>query len=242
MIDIVYVLGSGSKWNDNEIRYSLRSIDQYVPHRNVIVVGERPDFLTNIIHIDVPDGFANVKGGKYKNVLRKTLAACIDDRVSDQFVLMNDDFFFLKDTDTIKPATNGTLADLIEYYDGNERNQYLNMLKRTQRLLRDRGVLNPHNYAVHYPIVYDKKKFIEMTDGFDWLEKAYSWRTLYGNLFDIGSVGMEDPKVHAPENFTEWLNSGHAAEFLSISDKVALDPVFQNWIEKRFTKKSKYEN
>jgi hypothetical protein len=240
MIDLVYVYRSSNE--DLELRYSLRSVDQYVPHRNVIIVGDRPDFLNNVIHIDFPDGFANVHGGKYKNVLRKIKAACEDDRVSDQFVLMNDDFFFLKDTDTIKPATNGTLADLIEYYDGNTRNQYLNALKRTQRYLRDAGIDNPLNYAVHYPIVFDKEKCLEMIENIDWLERPMSWRTLYGNLFEIGSTPTEDPKVHSPATLKEWLNSGHAAEFLSISDSVALDPTFRNWIEKRFTKKSKYEN
>lgn len=242
MIDIVYVLGSGSKWNDNELRYSLRSIEQHFPHRNVVIVGERPDWLQNIIHIAVPDGFANVKGGKYKNVLRKIRAACLDDRVSDHFVLMNDDFFFLQDCNEIKPVANGTLADLIEYYEGNERNQYLNMLKRTQKFLHKRGITDPENYAVHYPIMYMKNKFLEISEQIDWLENAYSWRILYGNMYNNQTVPREDPKVHSAETFKEWLQADHPIDFLSISDSVALDPTFQKWIELRFPNKSKYEN
>jgi hypothetical protein len=241
-MDVVYILGSGSKWGDNELRYSLRSIEQHLPHRNVFIVGERPEWLANIIHIPASDGYANINGGKFKNVLRKTEKACIDDRVSDQFVLMNDDFFFLEYCNAIEPATNGTLRDLIEYYDGDDRNQYLNLLKRTEKALLERGIENAHNYALHYPIVYDKQKFLDMTHDIDWLEASYSWRTLYGNLHKIGSVPREDTKCNSPETFKEFAAADHPIDFLSISNNVALDPLFQSWIAARFPNKSKYEN
>ena len=52
-MDVVYILGTGSTSNDNEIRYSLRSIEKYLIGFNVVyIVGECPKFLKGIIHLD----------------------------------------------------------------------------------------------------------------------------------------------------------------------------------------------
>lgn len=239
--DIVYVFKAGSVWQDNELRYSLRSIDQYFDHRDVFIVGDLPDWIQNVNHIDVKDVFAKVHGGKFKNVIRKIIGACQDDRVSEDFVLMNDDFFFLKKTDGIVPYASGSLQSLINRYGANDRNQYLNALKRTMRLLNKAGISDPVNYAVHYPIVFNKKKFLQLTDEVDWQEKPASWRTLYGNLFKIGEVERTDPKISSLEALEIFLQKDDYGDFLSISDNIALDQRFQFWIEMQLPHKSKYE-
>lgn len=238
-MDIVYVVGSGSKWDNNELKYSLRSLENF-PHKNVIIVGVLPEWAKNIIHIDVQDNFADINGGKYRNVVRKIRAACQDERISDEFVLMNDDFFFLEPVEKIEPYTNGTIQSLIDYYE-DPRHQYSNALIRTNKLLLERGIEKPMSYAIHYPIVYDKKKFLQMTDDMDWLEKGYSWRSLYGNLFKIGDVGRNDPKINSALTFMTFLNKKYQGDFLSISNNVALFPPFQKWIDERFPNKSNYE-
>jgi hypothetical protein len=241
-IDIVYVLGNGSKWNNNELRYSLRSVEKHFKHREVFIVGERPDWLQNINHINCQDTFAYLNGGKFKNVIRKIRAACLDDRVSDSFVLMNDDFFFLEDKAIIWPYTNGTLQEMIDsYYD--KTSQYYNALVRTMKFLQQAGIEEPKNFAVHYPIVYEKAKFLEMTNDIDWLDKAYSWRTIYGNLYSAGHVDRQDTKISSTTELSDALFYQHQlhGDFLSISDNVALDPRFQNWIAERLPTPSKYE-
>lgn len=203
-------------------------------------MGERPDWLQNIIHIGVQDIFPNVDGGKYKNVIRKIHAACADDRVSERFVLMNDDFFFLRDCKEIKPYSSGTLQEMIEHYS-DQKSQYYNALVRTMRLLNKSGIENPINYAIHYPIIYEKEKFLRMTQDIDWLENPCSWRTIYGNLFDIGSVEWSDPKKSSPTSFDDFLSQEDPGEFLSISNNIALNSVFQEWINNVFPEKSQYE-
>lgn len=239
--DIVYILGSGSKWDDNELRYSLRSVEKYFPHRKVFIVGERPDWLQNIIHLKVPDGFANVNGGKFKNVIRKTIAACVHEDVSDNFVLMNDDFFFLDYCNEIKMYSMGTLQQQIEKYGPNERNQYRNALIRTMRFLAKKGIENPLSYAVHYPISYNKSGFLAMMTNIDWLEASYSWRSIYGNLFNTEVIERADTKVSSPEALEAFLEREDKGDFLSISDNVALDPRFQKWIQEQFPEPSFYE-
>lgn len=238
--DIVYVIGSGSKWENNELRFSLRSLEKHFEHGNVFIVGVLPDWIQNVIHIDVQDAFPNINGGKYKNVMRKIHAACTDDRVSESFVLMNDDFFFLRDCAEIQPYSFGTLEGMIERYS-DKKSQYYNALVRTMRFLKKADIENPKNYAVHYPIVYEKEKFLRMTEEVEWLENPCSWRTIYGNLFNVGGVEWEDQKKSSPDSFEKFLLQEDLGDFLSISNNIALNPAFQEWIEKMFPEKSSYE-
>ena len=50
MIDVVYILGDGSKWGNNEIKYSLRSLEKYGKNiRDVYICGNKPYFVNNKI-------------------------------------------------------------------------------------------------------------------------------------------------------------------------------------------------
>jgi hypothetical protein len=58
--NLLYILGSGSKWQNNEIRYSIRSAEKYVGNLGrVFIVGEFPKFLSRknkkITYIEVHD-------------------------------------------------------------------------------------------------------------------------------------------------------------------------------------------
>ena len=76
-IDVVYVLGKGTKWNDNEIRFSLRSLAKNVTGiRNVYIVGERPDFLKRVIHISYPDELLNNADGNITFKSRNAINGC----------------------------------------------------------------------------------------------------------------------------------------------------------------------
>ena len=44
--DVVYPIGQGSSWKNNELRFSLRSIEKYgINVGKLFIVGELPDFL-----------------------------------------------------------------------------------------------------------------------------------------------------------------------------------------------------
>ena len=55
MISVVYPLGTGSKWQNNELRYSLRSLSKISGIGDVFIVGEKPDWVRNVIHIPCKD-------------------------------------------------------------------------------------------------------------------------------------------------------------------------------------------
>ncbi len=90
-IDLVYVVGTGSRWNDNELRFSLRSVSKNLSNvGKVFIVGECPDYLKNVIHIpasDIFDSAINADG----NMTHKLLLVCNNKELSDDFLFMNDD-------------------------------------------------------------------------------------------------------------------------------------------------------
>jgi hypothetical protein len=75
-IDVVYILGKGSTWSDNEIRFSLRSVDINLEHRGVFIIGDKPDFINtkHLTHIPAED----IHTEKLKNALHKLKIACLD--------------------------------------------------------------------------------------------------------------------------------------------------------------------
>jgi len=98
-MDVVYVIGTGSKWDNNELRYSLRSIDKCgIGLHNVIIVGdELPDFVDpdKVIFFQVPDKPGDSPA---RNVYRK-INHVFSTGAFEQFLLSSDDHFFIKPTD-----------------------------------------------------------------------------------------------------------------------------------------------
>ena len=55
-MDIVIPLGTESRWHDNELRFTLRSIEKHLTgYRNVIIVGWCPPWVQNVVHIKKED-------------------------------------------------------------------------------------------------------------------------------------------------------------------------------------------
>ena len=93
-IDIVYALGTGSGWSDNEIRFSLRSIFKNLTNiGQIFIVGEKPAGLKGFIHVEHPDEFSSTNADG--NIIRKVLRACQDPRVSEKFLFINDDHIII---------------------------------------------------------------------------------------------------------------------------------------------------
>lgn len=98
-MDVVYVIGTGSKWDNNELRYSLRSIEKFASGLGeVYIVGdELPEFINPetvkfLRCYDLP-GYSPAR-----NVYRK-LKALFSATDIEQFLLSSDDHFFIKRVD-----------------------------------------------------------------------------------------------------------------------------------------------
>ena len=193
MIDCVYVLGRGSAWDNNEIRYSLRSIHKHLSnYRNIVIVGERPDFLQNVIHIPYPDKHVC----KETNIYLKILAACQSEQVSDQFLFFNDDHFLNHNFDAPTFPFYYKSDISIPLLKLPQRNLYRISVMRTARILRDNNFSTKY-FDTHTPIIYDKNKFIEVMARYDWTHRfGFTVKSLYSNSLGIQGVLEPDCKIN----------------------------------------------
>lgn len=98
-MDILYVLGRHSKWENNELRLSLRSIEKFGKNvGRVFLVGHDPMFLSEYVtYIPYKDKYNKVC--KQKNILDAICYAVEHSDIGEEFLLSSDDHIYLKETD-----------------------------------------------------------------------------------------------------------------------------------------------
>ena len=238
-IDVVYPLGRGSKWQDNELRYSLRSLVQHFPDLGrVFVVGEKPAWLTKVVHIPHPDRH---KHNKDANIIEKVLAACAAG-ISEKFVFMSDDQLFLRPVrfSEMTPLHLGDLAGRNKNYWKGKWKQHL---KNTVERLRSLALSTLH-FDSHCPTPIERDKFVAAASAHPFREVPFTINTLYVNAAKIPGrprgdrkITLESP-IKEPEKIREMLNG--PALYLGFNDG-GLTPALKTVLAERFPDKSPYE-
>ena len=225
---------------NEELRYSIRSVAKNMPHENIVVVGGKPDWYTGkFISVDTFTVDGHPSTDKYENAKNNIRHIVDDSDISNDFVLMNDDFYVLKPIDQLQYYHGGLLADKIKVHStfapGSE---YTHVLTRTAQVLDAMGIKDPLDYALHIPMMFNRQKLNEVLK-----QPIASIRTLYGNMYGVGGRKMGDVKVHskrnqhAPEPF-DYKNEDSV--FLSTADNT-FSEVKTNLLGPMFIKPSKYE-
>lgn len=226
-MDLVYFV-KDTKQNE-ELRYSLRSVCENLKGHRVVFVGGKPDGLTPDLHIS----FRQNKT-KHLNVWAMREAVIQSDEVSEDFYLMNDDFFVMEPIDEVGYFYYQTLAQRIRYlcgkYDG--MTDYAKILSRTKHALENRG-LTTLNYELHVPMRINKVKGLEVVREYG---SGHAFRSLYGNTHVDLAEEMKD--VKALRTTTE-IDKG--AAFLSTSDTAFSVGEAGRWIRARFKERCRYE-
>lgn len=240
--DVVYVLGNGSGWKNNEIRFSLRSIQKNLKgYRNVFIVGELPPFLKNVIHVPAKDIFEpgiNADG----NIITKVLAACNHPDLSDDFLFINDDHLVIEpiNVEDMPPLHKGDMTTFPEKYW--KLNFWRKRLKRTMEVLLDRGLSTLH-FDCHTPILFNKHRFPEIVKQFDYQNDiGYTMKSLYGNVeYPDGPFLTDQKKTVFKKYSLENLRSRLSGPtFMSFNDEGLFKPL-KWWLIENFPSKSRYE-
>jgi hypothetical protein len=234
---IVIPLGTGSRWNDTELRYCLRSVEKHLTgYGDIFIIGEKPDWVRNVIHIPCA-GYGDKTYDKERNIYTKVMAAIADKRVTDDFLFMNDDHFLLQNYEAGKFPfyCHGWLSEYMTVTD------YKNTVKNTNELLRPLG----HDclyFDLHCPIIYNKEKFAWCVSDADWSTPfGYCIKTVYGNCVEgLKAIEYPDFKINEPllASKIRQLIAGRA--WFSIGDK-AFDGGIRNVLQEHYPHKSKYE-
>lgn len=217
---IVYTVGRGSSWGDNELRISIRSMVKNTPVKRIVIVGHKPEWLTGVEHIPMKDG-----PFKQRNIHLKTLAAC--DTVED-FINVHDDHFVLRPTDFRTYYHGGLIKE--RRFNGS----YGRAVMNTKNQIPD-GLY----YDLHIPMKMNGPAYKQIMSRYDW-SKEYVVRSLYGNNAGIEGVRLPDCKVRDFMRRSAIEKYIQDRTFLSVGD-AGLSVDMKRLLFEMFPEPSKYE-
>jgi hypothetical protein len=178
-MDAVYTCRHGA---NEELRYSLRSLENLEGVDRVWVVGGAPEWYTgHFIHV-AP------MLNKYDTV-RNNLHAILDSDVSETFVLMNDDFFVTKKTPPLSLVEGLLLHRMQRFEHAQPNGRYTRELEITYKFLL-KQVGYPLSFELHTPMVMHKEGLRQV------LKMPGLWRSVYGNLFVHEWELFDDVKLY----------------------------------------------
>jgi hypothetical protein len=188
-MDYVYICRDGE---NEELRYSLRSVEANFPSGKIWVVGGKPSWYSgNYIRV-------RSTSSKQNNAIKNLSAIVQSDEIPEEFILMNDDFFVIKPVKEIKTYHGGSLKDKIvlrrEITPGS---RYPELLSKTYGFLQKIGVSEILDYDIHVPMKMSKTGLKES------LSFGTQWRSTYGNTYRLGGEKIEDVKVYGSGNLLE---------------------------------------
>lgn len=253
-MDALYLTGPLFQWTGyNELRYSIRSlVKHYSNLDNIYVVGYKPGWLKNVTFIPMKDIYmkqpaAYTRDGKGRhvpgNIISKVIRGCLSD-ISDDFILMADDYFIIKDVDdTIlrKVPTHGDYSNFKKYKKGNN---FSMVLKNTIRWLKENGY-SCYNCESHCPYVLNKLEYPQIMIQVPYVERhGFVLTTIYFNVLGNNNY------VHAGK-MVKYLRAGRPKEeiyeglstryYMNVSGKGRLNLSMKKMIIGMFPEKTKYE-
>lgn len=230
-MDFVYICKDGE---NEELRYSLRSVTASFPDARVWIVGGKPPWYIGD-YIFVPQ-----QSAKYINAINNLKAICASEQISEQFILMNDDFFIIEKINSIENFHGGLLLDKINLYKKiTSKSGYIIKLEQTFNKITDLGIPDALDYELHVPMIMEKKKLkAVLRHGHQLL-----WRSMYGNVYSIGGTEMKDVKVYTegPLMAKSYEITSKEHKYLSSTD-TSFQMLYSLILKKMFSTKSKYEN
>lgn len=227
-MDYVYTCRAG---DNEELRYSIRSVVQNLPEGRIWLVGGKPDwYLGNYIHVeDEKNKFYSIN--KCWNAISKS------SDISEDFVLMNDDFYAINKIDKVEPMHGGLLSEKIKRYsDQHGNNKYAQILLRTNKQLFHMGIRNPLDYDIHVPLPISKSKITEQ------VLSGLAPRSLYGNINSISGNFINDVKVYDKSD-----NINYSFDYTKIESSWissvdgSFKDIYENILKDRFNIKTQYE-
>jgi|SRR5665213_355609 len=247
MIDILIPLGAGSRINDQELRFCLRSVEKHLTGvGNVFIVGEKPNWLKNVIHI--PFRESNNSWERSNNIYRKIMAGINYDgklniglpisemhTVTSSFLFMNDDHFILQ---------NYEAEDFPYYHRGLiNTNQYAFNQPQVKQMLQTINLFDKpvKDFDIHCPIVYNKDLFRYAFLNKPWPEYGYGIKSVYCAEYDIEGEQIEDLKFREPVMKESIYLALAGRPWFSTGDKCFKGAMLEV-LNELFPNKSKYEN
>ena len=239
-MDILYIVGTGSKWHNNELRYSLRSIDKFGQNigRIFIAINELPPFIDpeKVKWVAIRD----LGKIKHLNIMNKVECAMRYTDIADDFLIASDDHFYIKPTD----FANYPLYYKEEALRGRTE-EYWASVRDTRKFLEDHGLTslacNCHLFKhMNRPLYMEN---IALMDEGKKLHYGAEVNYLMGNLLIAQGVEptlIKDIKIKEFKSREELLDQIGDSHFFSIFDS-ALNCGIKEYLREIFPNKSRWE-
>jgi len=245
-MDIVIPLGTGSLFNNLELKYCLRSIEKYCTDYNVVLVGNIPDWIKdNKLYIIRANDMTNIPS---QNIANKLIKYCHNFHVEKDFVLFNDDYVLTKEFDltAVNCFYHKELAYHINKSFGTE-NEYIEYLMNTYKHLVDYK-FTTFNYDIHYPSKMNTRLFKILYESIEWHKKMLVKSTYFNTFRNMTAIEKADVKINKPVSKIELLSLIKNTNCFSYGDngldgnKMYLNSTtLIDYLEDNFPYKSKFE-
>lgn len=244
-MDFVYIIKPNEKGTD--LRYSLRSIAKYYPNNKVWIVGYKPSWVINVEYLPVSQN-----GTKWSNSTNNVIKACECEEISENFILMNDDFFCINPSlplETIIDSSLGSMDNAIDRYKKMHGN-WAKGFEYVNELMNKLHFEKPYySYEAHLPLRINKKKFLEVislpeVQSFMKTAKVLHKRTLYKNYDKPENINIlkHDVKIiKGKDTSTKFME---ICGWLSTADDIIDNikyPYINQLLRKNLSEHCKYE-
>lgn len=227
-MDLVWFVRPGE---NEELRYSMRSLTASIPHDNVWTVGHPPAWCVGARRIAPP-----LQATKFATVNLGIRQACENAAVSDPFILCNDDFFYvgepLKEMPTMhRESLQAMWRELNRHYPNGS---WTIGARDTIWHLRKLGYPDPLSYELHSPLVVHKTAMLKALDQIPFIKSPRPFvRTMASVFADLGGTETPDNKLSLLEPTVQ------RAGWLSCEDATFDD--LQPFLHEQFPSPCQYE-
>lgn len=232
-LDVVYFV---TAYPASDLRFSIRSVAENLEFNKLWIYGGKnsdivPDEYISLLNQSGADKWAKVRG-MYRKV-------CMNDDITEDFILFHDDFFVLKPTKSIEPEWRCSLmshAEIIEASYNGKSTSYTKLLRKTLSRLGREGYTT-YSYELHQPFVFNRKKLLKILDNY---ANEHCIRSIYANVYKVGGKQKDDVKINdlkcsnIKEVMQEW-------RFVSTGDQSFAHGQIGKYLRSRFNKRCRFE-
>ena len=238
-IDVVYKLGTGSRHNNTELKYSLRSLRNFLPLRKIYIIGYLPEWVQNVYFIPSGDPLLTNKDG---NLINKLILASTHEEITEEFINMSDDQLFLKpcsyDDIKIPYIENKHISPPVD----KRLNRWERRLQRTIEELKNKNY-STDCYESHAPCLINKNEYPKILRQYPYeVGQGLCGNTLYYNSLGVKGQLANDSiyRLYDTIERKAFLDICHRSKFLNYTDDLVGD-VFLSYLNDLFPEKSIYE-